>query len=57
MKQSNTALVAGGAGFIGSHICKTLMKSGKRVICLDNLSTGSMRNIQPFNNNPQFSFF
>lgn len=56
MKQSNTALVAGGAGFIGSHICKTLMKSGKRVICLDNLSTGSMRNIQPFNNNPQFSF-
>ena len=34
-------LVTGGAGFIGSHLCKRLVKEGNRVICLDNYFTGS----------------
>ena len=38
-------LVTGGAGFLGSHLCDHLLKAGHRVICLDNLETGSLRNI------------
>jgi UDP-glucuronate decarboxylase len=38
-------LVTGGAGFIGSHLCKTLLEQGHEVICLDNLFTGSKSNI------------
>ena len=34
-------LVTGGAGFIGSHLCKRLIREGNRVICLDNYFTGS----------------
>lgn len=40
-----TALVTGGAGFIGSHLCELLLAKGYRVICVDNLSTGSIDNI------------
>ena len=40
-----TALVAGGAGFIGSHLCKYLIKKDFKVICIDNLLTGSIKNI------------
>lgn len=40
-----TALVAGGAGFIGSHLCARLLRDGMRVVCLDNLSSGSAENI------------
>ena len=40
-----TILVTGGAGFIGSHLCKKLLQSGNKVICLDNMSTGSYDNI------------
>jgi len=40
-----TVLVAGGAGFVGSHLCDALVKAGRSVICLDNLSTGSRVNI------------
>ena len=39
-------LVTGGAGFIGSHLCKRLLEEGNEVICLDNLFTGSKRNIR-----------
>ena len=39
---------AGGAGFIGSHLCKHLLGKGHRVICLDNFFTGQKRNIEPF---------
>ncbi len=35
-----TALVTGGAGFLGSHLCDYLLALGERVICLDNLETG-----------------
>ncbi|MBN1620907.1 GDP-mannose 4,6-dehydratase [candidate division WOR-3 bacterium] len=41
-----TYLITGGAGFIGSHLTQRLLREGKRVICLDNLSTGDMRNIE-----------
>jgi dTDP-glucose 4,6-dehydratase len=39
------AVVTGGAGFLGSHLCERLLGQGHRVICLDNLDTGSLRNI------------
>ncbi len=41
-----TSLVTGGAGFLGSHLCETLLERGHRVICLDNLETGSLANIE-----------
>jgi dTDP-glucose 4,6-dehydratase len=40
-----TSLVTGGAGFLGSHLCEALLERGHRVICLDNLETGSLANI------------
>jgi UDP-glucuronate decarboxylase len=49
-------LVTGGAGFIGSHLCKSLIESGHNVICLDNLLTGSISNIQQIMNNKNFEF-
>ena len=49
-------LVTGGAGFLGSHLCKRLLERGDEVICLDNLFTGRRRNIVPFLNNPNFEF-
>jgi dTDP-glucose 4,6-dehydratase len=41
-----TSLVTGGAGFLGSHLCEALLVRGHRVICVDNLETGSLQNIQ-----------
>jgi dTDP-glucose 4,6-dehydratase len=41
-----TSLVTGGAGFLGSHLCDELMRRGHRVICVDNLETGSLNNIE-----------
>ena len=41
-----TALVTGGAGFLGSHVCDYLLAHGDRVICVDNLDTGSLQNIE-----------
>ena len=51
-----TVLVTGGAGFIGSHLCRVLLNSGAEVICLDNLFTGTKRNIWPLMENPHFEF-
>jgi len=50
------ALVTGGAGFIGSHLCKALLTKGYEVVCVDNLITGNKENIKKFLNNPRFSF-
>ena len=47
-------LVTGGAGFLGSHLCDRLIKSGNYVICLDNFFTGSKENIQHLVGNPNF---
>ncbi len=51
-----TALVTGGAGFIGSHLCEYLLEKGFSVICVDNLSTGSEENINDLKNNKNFKF-
>jgi dTDP-glucose 4,6-dehydratase len=42
----STCIVTGGAGFLGSHLCETLLGQGHRVICIDNLDTGSLQNIE-----------
>ena len=55
-RRSPTVLIAGGAGFIGSHLCDSLLQRGNRVICLDNLFTGRIHNIRPLLNHPNFRF-
>ena len=49
-------LVTGGAGFIGSHLCEHLLNSGHKVICLDNMFTGTYENIVPYFKHPNFEF-
>ena len=49
-------LITGGAGFIGSHLCDTLLADGHEVIAMDNLITGSLRNIAHLKDAPGFSF-
>ena len=47
-------LVAGGAGFLGSHLCEALLNNDHEVICLDNFYTGSKSNIAHLIKNPNF---
>ncbi len=47
-------LVTGGAGFLGSHLCKRLLEAGHEVICVDNFYTGRRSNIVDFLSNPMF---
>lgn len=49
-------LVTGGAGFIGSHLCKSLLDDGYSTTCVDNLITGSKKNIESLLDNPNFEF-
>jgi UDP-glucuronate decarboxylase len=49
-------LVTGGAGFLGSHLCKTLIEKGHHVTALDNLYTGSLNNINSIADHPHFKF-
>lgn len=49
-------LVTGGAGFLGSHLCQRLINQGHHVLCLDNLFTGSKKNIYHMISNPYFEF-
>jgi len=51
-----TILVTGGAGFIGSHLCKRLLNENHKLICLDNLFTGTLKNIEELENNNNFEF-
>ncbi len=51
----STCVVTGGAGFLGSHLCEHLLTEGHRVICLDNLETGSLQNIEHIRD-PGFEF-
>jgi len=51
-----SVLVTGGAGFIGSHLCDKLINEGYKVICLDNLLTGSKKNIEHLLDKPNFEF-
>ncbi len=50
-----TILVTGGAGFIGSNLCETLLQNGNKVVCLDNFATGKRKNIEPFLNSENFT--
>ena len=49
-------LVTGGAGFIGSNLCETILNLGYRVRCLDDLSTGKQANVDLFADNPRYAF-
>lgn len=49
-------IVAGGAGFIGSNLCRLLLEKGNTVVCVDNLLTGDESNISDFKKNTNFSF-
>ena len=51
-----TAIVMGGAGFLGSHLCDKLLSEGLKVICIDNLITGNVDNIAHLSGNENFSF-
>ncbi len=50
-----TCVVTGGAGFVGSHLCDALLAKGYQVICIDNLDTGSLQNIEHIDS-PEFTF-
>ena len=54
MYKPNTVLVTGGAGFLGSHLCDTLLANGANVICVDNFFTSSPKNVEHQSNNPSF---
>ncbi len=50
------ALVTGGAGFIGSHLCERLLSEGYRVVCMDNLRTGKLENVAHLRDSPGFEY-
>jgi len=52
----NRALVTGGSGFLGSHLCDRLLARGQDVLCADNLFTGQKRNIAHLHGDPKFEF-
>lgn len=52
---AGTALITGGAGFLGSHLCDRLIGEGIRVLCVDNLLTGSIDNVRHLIDHPRFS--
>ncbi|MDD4938592.1 MAG: SDR family oxidoreductase [Candidatus Omnitrophica bacterium] len=54
--RKKTAVVTGGAGFLGSHLCDRLVAEGFKVLCLDNLITGESKNIAHLKNDPDFTF-
>ncbi|MBD3869940.1 MAG: SDR family oxidoreductase [Acidobacteria bacterium] len=56
MSQAKRALVTGGAGFLGSHLCGRLMDEGLEVVCMDNLITGSLDNIESYFGREGFTF-
>ncbi len=56
MKEKPRAVVTGGAGFIGSHLCERLLADGCQVIAMDNLITGALSNIEHLFGNPDFVF-
>jgi UDP-glucuronate decarboxylase len=55
-RPARRVLVAGGAGFLGSHLCTLLLARGHRVTCLDNLQTGLAANLHPLMDNERFRF-
>ncbi|MFC1461311.1 UDP-glucuronic acid decarboxylase family protein [Verrucomicrobiota bacterium] len=55
-QQQSVSVVTGGAGFLGSHLCNLLISKGHRVICMDNLCTGNLKNIEELQNQEGFEF-
>jgi UDP-glucose 4-epimerase len=53
---SDSILVTGAAGFLGSHMCDRLLSEGRRVVGLDNLETGILKNLEMARSNPRFTF-
>ena len=49
-------VITGGAGFVGSHLCERFLAEGHEVLCVDNLLTGHVRNIEHLHANPKFTF-
>jgi len=56
MSKTKYTLVAGGAGFLGSHLCKKLINKGETVLCVDNLYTGSLKNLNSLEEEKNFIF-
>jgi UDP-glucuronate decarboxylase len=52
---SQTTIVAGGAGFIGSHLCESLVDDGHEVLCVDNFGSGRPRNVEHLLDHPRFT--
>lgn len=55
-RKRKTVVVTGGAGFLGSHLCDRFVGEGCKVICVDNLITGNLKNIQHLRRNKDFAF-
>jgi UDP-glucuronate decarboxylase len=53
---SKRVLITGGAGFLGSHLCKKILDAGDEVLCVDNFSTGRRAHLVPFQDSPNFEF-
>jgi UDP-glucuronate decarboxylase len=53
-KPEKTVLIAGGAGFVGTHLCHRILSQNNRVICIDNFSTGRESNLTSFKEHPKF---
>lgn len=53
---SKTSLFAGGAGFLGSHLCASLLNAGREVVCVDNLGSGRRANLDTVRDRPGFEF-
>jgi UDP-glucuronate decarboxylase len=54
--RNGLTLVAGGAGFVGSHLCRALLDDGENVVCIDNLQTSRESNLLGLEDHPQFTF-
>lgn len=57
MAKGDRILITGGAGFIGSHLCERFLREGFRVVAMDNLITGDLRNIEHLFKEPDFEFY
>ena len=55
-RKKRRALVTGGAGFLGSHLCERLLSEGYSVVCMDNLRTGSLENVAPLEDEADFEY-
>jgi len=57
MREGNSVVVTGGAGFLGSHLCERLLSDGREVVCVDNFFTGMRRNVEHLLTNRRFELY